>query len=138
MKIYEDHPSRLLALDLLLGNNCCSFTREPLLTLLVPMSLFLFRLDSGPIGDDELWFHHKPGTLCSFFFLSLSLSPSPSPQDLHAGSRDLPAGSKALPVGSKALPNGSEVHQAPSVEDFFFPSLAKATPTQSEALPGVS
>ena len=57
-----------------------------------PFSLFL---GSGPIGGNDLMYHHIPGML-------RSLSPS---KGLPAGSRALPAGSRALPAGSRARPN---------------------------------
>ena len=31
-----------------------------------PLLLLLF-LGSGPVGDDDLWYHHILVTLCSFF-----------------------------------------------------------------------
>ena len=39
-------------------------------------------LGSGLVGDDDLWYHHIPDTLCfSVFFLN-----PPSPRGLSAGS----------------------------------------------------
>ena len=69
-----------------------------------PWTVFL---GSGPVGDDDLWYHHIPGTLRSVC-LSLSLSVSVPPWGLPAGSETLPAGFGALPAGSRALPAGSE------------------------------
>ena len=57
-------------------------------------------LGSGPVEDDDLWYHHIPKMLRS---LSLSLSPSPT---LRASQLALPGSSRGLPAGSKALPAG--------------------------------
>ena len=54
-------------------------------------------LGSGPVGDDDLWYHQIPGTLHSLFFLRFPPSP-----------RGLPPGSEALPVGFGALSDDSE------------------------------
>ena len=56
-------------------------------------------LGSGPVGDDDLWYHHIPGMLRYYFFFFFH-----SP----AGSEALPTGSEAFPAGLGALPAGTE------------------------------
>ena len=70
-------------------------------------------LGSGPVGDDNLWYHHIPGTLNSLsFFLVLPWVLPPGSEALPAGFRAFPAGSEALLAGSKALPAVSKADPA--------------------------
>ena len=62
-------------------------------------------LGSGPVGDDDLWYHHI-GEFSPFFFVFV-LRPPP-PWGLPAGSETLPVGSEALSAGPEALSAGSE------------------------------
>ena len=75
----------------------------------VPYAPFL---GSGPVGDDDLWYHHILVTLCSVF-LSVSIPPRPLswPSQLAPG---LPAGSRALPAGSSWLQGPPGWLQAPT------------------------
>ena len=67
-------------------------------------------LGSGPVGDDDLWYHLIPGTLYS------SVPPTgdllPGSEALPACFGALPAGSEGLPAGFEALPAGSKAHPA--------------------------
>ena len=87
-------------------------------------------LGSGPVGDDDLWYHRIPGML-HYFFFSLFL---PSPWGLPPGSEALPAGFGALPAGSESLKAGSEALPAGSEAP---PAGSKAHPTCSKALPAL-
>ena len=40
----------------------------------VLLKWFLYFLGSGPVGDNDLWYHHTPGTLCSHFLSLILLS----------------------------------------------------------------
>ena len=70
--------------------------------------LFLLLLGSGPVGDDDLWYHHVPGMLRSVC-LSVSLSPSPPPE-LPAGP---PRWLQASQVASKGLQGPLSCLQGP-------------------------
>ena len=83
-------------------------------------------LGSGPLGDNDLWYHYMPGTFCSVCFsVSLSVPPQSSQlalpggsrppswlqrasRALSAGFRALSAGSRGLSAGIRALPAGPE------------------------------
>ena len=56
----------------------------------------------APFGDNDLWYHHIPGTLCSFS-LSFSFFPPSSPPPSPTSQLALPAGLRALPKGFRAL-----------------------------------
>ena len=103
----------------------------------------LLLLGSGPVGDDDLWYHHILVTLC---FLCLCLSvclrhprplswPSQLAPGLPAGSRALPAGSRALLAGCQALSAGFRAHLACSE---ILPAGSRALPTGSRVLPAGS
>jgi len=59
-------------------------------------------LGSGPVGDDNLWYHHIWGNAPLFSFFYFSVSPPPP---------GLPAGFEALPPGSEALQMASSPSQ---------------------------
>ena len=81
-----------------------------------PTSFACSFFGSGPVGDDDLWYHHIPVTLHYFFsFLFLRFPPwglSAGSEALPAGSEAIPAGSEAHPAGSEAFPAGSKAHPA--------------------------
>ena len=106
---------------------------------------------SGPVGDDDLWYHHILVTLCSLCLsVSLSLSVTPRPLSwpsklalgLPVGSRVLPAGFTALTAGSKALPTGSRALLAcPETFPASYRALlggSRALPASTEALSALS
>ena len=98
-------------------------------------------LGSSPIGDDDLWYHHIPGTLCSVCLsvcLSLCLSPSPF---LWASQLALPGGSSpSPPAGSRALPASSETFpaysSAPSAGSIAISAGTWTLTANTETLPG--
>ena len=70
-------------------------------------------MGSGPVGGDDLWYHHRE-IFSIFVFVFFVLRP---PQGLPPGSEApsasfgaLQADSKALPVGSETLPAGFRAH----------------------------
>ncbi len=55
-------------------NNQTSFEKtEPVFLILLPLLL-----SSGPVGDDDLWYHHIPGMLHYFFPSLFSVPPGAS------------------------------------------------------------
>ncbi len=80
-------------------------------------------MGSGPVGDDDLWYHH----IGEFSPFSFSFSFSVPPWGLQAGSETLPVGSEALSAGPEALSAGSETLLAGS----------EAHSAGSEALPAL-
>ena len=70
-------------------------------------------MGSGPIGDDDLWFHHIPGII---HFVCLSVCFCPPYPGLPAGYKILRADSETLPDDprlsqmTQKLPAGSETH----------------------------
>ena len=53
-----------------------SFSRSLYFSVFLSLFVVLSLLDSGPVGDDDLWYHHIPGTLRSVF-LSVFFSVPP-------------------------------------------------------------
>ena len=78
-------------------------------------------MGSGPIGDDDLWFHHIPGII-RFVCLSVCFRP-PYP--------GLPVGYKVLRADSETLPDGPRLSQmTPKL-----PAGSETHPSGSKALP---
>ena len=74
------------------------------------------KLSSGPVGNDDLWFHiaMHGSFLCYSFCLSVCLSSSIPLMGFPACSKDLPAHFEGLPAPLEALPVAYEARQAPS------------------------
>ena len=89
-------------------------TSSPSMTSTKPRRRYdslVFGQCSGPVEEDDLWYHHIPGSL-RFLSPSPPWGLPPGSGALQAGSEALPADSEALPAGSEAPPAGSKAHPA--------------------------
>ena len=76
------------------------YANEPENSLSCTSLYFILLGTIGHYWDDDLWYHHAPGTLR---FLSALPWPPSWLWTLLASSGTIPAGSEALPAGSKVL-----------------------------------
>ena len=81
-------------------------------------------LGSGPVGDDDLWYHHIPGTLRFYFYFYFYFSPSP------------PTGASHLALGpSKLALRPSQLALRPSQLALRPPQLALRPPIWLQGSP---